>query len=66
MEINTGRFRIMVATAVVVSVEVGLEVLVISNFFNDAGAKETGIPCFDVLVEGADKLVKVVIPFLKT
>ncbi len=28
--------------------------------------EETGIPCFDVLVDGAGGLVKVVIPFLKT
>jgi hypothetical protein len=35
--INTGGFRIMVATAVGVGVEVGLEVPEISSLFTEAG-----------------------------
>ena len=42
MEINTGEFRIMLATAVGVGVEVGLEVLEISGLFEEAVKKEAG------------------------
>ena len=44
MEINAGGFRIMVAIAVGVGVEVGLEVLEIGGLFTETGRKEAGNP----------------------
>jgi hypothetical protein len=44
VEINIGGFRIMVATAVGVGVEVGLEVPLIGGLFKEAGRKEAGNP----------------------